>query len=266
MLSLVFMVLVQTGAGEESTCCWNKTVGAYSYTLIHNHTAPIPSTCKNNCIYERNDQDGSRYCFAVGENQVQCQPHSVEYYPDTFLKNSYFHEVKGQIDYLGCSDDSYDLHPGKSGQFFRGVCLITRIFGTDVTTGDMCTPYTSSGTSYSQFEIIANPHGPGCYITRVTSLDVDLEFITFPDVNLNNTYKSTVTGQITFVEPCVYNGQSYSVDSTGSTTIVRGDCLITGIYGQDATGNTCVPFESTGTSASKFQITKSGDSCAIIQA
>lgn len=171
MLCLVFiLVLVQTGAGEESSCCQHKTVGVHFYTLIYNHTGQIPSNCKNNCTYERNDQDGSRYCFAAGENQVQCHPGSVDelYYPEVHLKNNYDDTVSGTIHYPLCSNDDYTEAPGGTFKNSRGACLITKITGTSISGGYECTPYSSSGTSYSKFAIIEALNG-GCTITRIVN-------------------------------------------------------------------------------------------------
>ena len=147
-------------------------MGAHSYTLIHNYTGPIPSNCKNNCTYERNDQDGSRYCFAVGENQVQCQPDLMDFsYPDVDLKNNYISSVKGEVKYssIFCENDHYTLSVGDTFTNSRGVCLITHVTGHDVNTGAECTQYSSSGTSYSKFVITSALSGSGCTITRLVN-------------------------------------------------------------------------------------------------
>ena len=155
--------------GEECTCCQNKTVGAHSFTLIHNYTGPIPSNCKNNCTYERNDQDGSCYCFAVGDNQVQCQPHSeLGGYPDVHLRNDYNSTVNGTVHYATflCPDDDFSVALGHTFKHSRGLCLITGITGHD--SHNDCTSYTSSGTSYWKFAFITAQNG-GYSIIRVVN-------------------------------------------------------------------------------------------------
>lgn len=51
-------------------CCDSKTVGQYTYTKVS--TGAVPGNCLNNCIYRRNDKPSSKYCFAIGEEEVHC--------------------------------------------------------------------------------------------------------------------------------------------------------------------------------------------------
>ena len=51
------------GKGEE--CCYSKTVGDYSYVLV-NSTQPVPSHCKDDCVYIRQDIPDTPVCFAKG--------------------------------------------------------------------------------------------------------------------------------------------------------------------------------------------------------
>ena len=138
-------------------------MGAHSYTLIHNYTGP------SNCNYERNDQDGSRYCFAVGDNKVQCQQHSeLGGYPDVHLRNDYISTVNRTVHYATflCPDDDFSVAPGHTFKHSRGLCLITGITGHD--SHNDCTSYSSSGTSYWKFAIITAQNG-GCSIIRVVN-------------------------------------------------------------------------------------------------
>jgi len=88
-------------------------------------------------------------------------------YPDARIKNGFEHfgqKATGKIYYAGCSSDSFDLQKQASKSFSRGLCLIKRIDAsvTGYTVHGLgapfdpiypCISYTSSGTSYSQFEI-----------------------------------------------------------------------------------------------------------------
>ncbi|TWD93364.1 hypothetical protein FB550_1151 [Neobacillus bataviensis] len=79
-------------------------------------------------------------------------------YPDVSITNSTQFIASGRVEYLSafCRDDNYTVTPNTTWTNSRGVCLITRITATVRTPdGDFAaTPYTSSGTSYSQFAII----------------------------------------------------------------------------------------------------------------
>merc|ERR1711915_13290 len=68
----LLLLFIQAAVALPTLCCGAKTVGDYSYTLI-NPDATVPSQCKDSCAYTRDDQEGSMYCFAVGEEVVQCQ-------------------------------------------------------------------------------------------------------------------------------------------------------------------------------------------------
>jgi len=52
-------------------CCAIKTVGGVSYSLVDWEDTSDYS-CKNDCVYERDDQPGSRVCFANGPLPVEC--------------------------------------------------------------------------------------------------------------------------------------------------------------------------------------------------
>ncbi len=80
-------------------------------------------------------------------------------YPLVNIHNSTNYIANGTVDYMSifCSNDDYTVTPNTSWQASsRGVCLVTKISATVKTpNGDFqATPYTSSGTSYSQFAII----------------------------------------------------------------------------------------------------------------
>ena len=84
-------------------------------------------------------------------------------YPAVHVINSTPYPVTGKIGYKSwlCSDDNYHLGPAPTGDYrnSRGLCLITdiscKIHPDDVPGCDTirCTPYSSTGTSYSQFSV-----------------------------------------------------------------------------------------------------------------
>ena len=94
-------------------------------------------------------------------------------YPRVTIANSTTFIISGKVSYMSafCSNDHYDATPNttwKAGS--RGVCLVTKI-SAKVKTPDgdiVATPYTSSGTSYSEFAVIQT--GPSSFeVTRRVS-------------------------------------------------------------------------------------------------
>lgn len=80
-------------------------------------------------------------------------------YPPVEIKNSTAFIAWGTVVYRSvfCRNDSYHVTPNTTWKSpGRGVCLVTEITATVRTPGGdiVATPYTSSGTSYSQFAII----------------------------------------------------------------------------------------------------------------
>ena len=49
----------------SSDCCYRKTVGGILYNQVAGDTSQYPE-CKADCVYERDDEPGSRYCFQDG--------------------------------------------------------------------------------------------------------------------------------------------------------------------------------------------------------
>jgi hypothetical protein len=99
-------------------------------------------------------------------------------YPDVIVCNSTPYPAHGQVKYSACSTDDWKAPPnGCCVPIWRGLCLITQITATvDTPTGPVTAiPYTSSGTSYSQFIVIS--YGGGYMVTRVVSEADDLGVI-----------------------------------------------------------------------------------------
>merc|ERR1711863_145612 len=53
-------------------CCETKTVGGVSYTFVREDSAAMSYSCLSSCVYERDDQPGTAFCFAQGDQQVVC--------------------------------------------------------------------------------------------------------------------------------------------------------------------------------------------------
>ncbi len=75
-------------------------------------------------------------------------------YPPVELGNSTPYSVSFTVRYALCSSDNQTVASMKTGApLSRGVCLLTAVYATVQTPSGpvAATPYTSSGTSYSQF-------------------------------------------------------------------------------------------------------------------
>jgi hypothetical protein len=95
-------------------------------------------------------------------------------YPLVHISNSTNFPAAGQVTYATflCSDDSYTIDPrGQWTAGSRGVCLVTEVSARLNVNGQWinASPYTSSGTSYSQFAIIETGNNTFA-VTRVTDL------------------------------------------------------------------------------------------------
>ena len=56
---------------DDNDCCYQKTVGPDSYTLVDT-TAAVPAECINTCVYQRDGQPGEQFCFKTGDLPVNC--------------------------------------------------------------------------------------------------------------------------------------------------------------------------------------------------
>lgn len=98
-------------------------------------------------------------------------------YPLVTIANSTNYIATGKVYYMSafCSDDDYSVTPYTTWTASsRGVCLLTKITALVKTpNGEInATPYTSSGTSYSQFAILQT--GPSSFeVTRRVTETID---------------------------------------------------------------------------------------------
>ena len=60
-------------AGEKppGECCDTKTVGGVTYTLTGQMDTKIYN-CLNDCVYQKEGQTGAKFCFAMGDEKVEC--------------------------------------------------------------------------------------------------------------------------------------------------------------------------------------------------
>jgi len=65
------LILVQGQPVDD--CCSKKTVGSYDYSLVEDYNGEPDPTCLNGCIYSRDGYPGSLYCFARGNQPVECK-------------------------------------------------------------------------------------------------------------------------------------------------------------------------------------------------
>jgi len=76
MVPLHWLVLVlaplAVAQPAPPNCCATKTVGGVDYTFVREDSAALSYSCLSSCVYERNDQPGTAFCFAQGDQQVVC--------------------------------------------------------------------------------------------------------------------------------------------------------------------------------------------------
>jgi len=98
----------------NAPCCQNKTVGDYGYVLISE--GEVPSNCLSNCIYQRVDQPGSRYCFAPGEQPVICG--EVECLRNIKYTGEVIPGGSGATDYEDCNKKCSETNSPKRCNYF----------------------------------------------------------------------------------------------------------------------------------------------------
>jgi len=66
-------------AGEkpDKECCDTKTVGGVTYSLVGQMDTKMYN-CLSDCIYMKEGQEGSKFCFAMGDLQVECNDEEME--------------------------------------------------------------------------------------------------------------------------------------------------------------------------------------------
>merc|ERR1712209_205491 len=83
MVFLLFLLVLLSGldcqpqkrAAWENECCKEKIVGGKRYLNIgYDPTGmTMKFKCLSPCIFEKEGEEGSKYCFAAGDMRVECQ-------------------------------------------------------------------------------------------------------------------------------------------------------------------------------------------------
>merc|ERR1711863_84441 len=87
--------------------CETKTVGGVSYTFVREDTTAISYSCLSPCVYERDDQPGTAFCFAQGDQQVVCGDDSAGTEGGEEGEDNIEATVKSLIDAGTCDGVSY---------------------------------------------------------------------------------------------------------------------------------------------------------------
>jgi len=99
MVFLLFLLALMSGldcqpqkrAAWENECCKEKIVGGERYVNIgYDPTGKtMKFKCLSPCIFEKEGEEGSKYCFAAGDLRVECQDDSDGSFPhESFTGNS----------------------------------------------------------------------------------------------------------------------------------------------------------------------------------
>lgn len=121
-------------------------------------------------------------------------------YPVVKIHNSTSFIAKGKVSYMSlfCSDDNYSVTPDTTWTAkSRGVCLLTKITATVKTPeGDfVASPYTSSGTSYSNFAVISTGKNKFAVTRIVTAVTAGAPEEYVEEVELPEDYVEPTTNQ-----------------------------------------------------------------------
>merc|ERR1711971_940792 len=79
MVSAIAILVTITGlvlgqpAGEKppAECCQEKTVGGVTYILSGKMDTRMYN-CLSDCVYQKDGEIGSKFCFAMGDEKVEC--------------------------------------------------------------------------------------------------------------------------------------------------------------------------------------------------
>merc|ERR1711971_1380744 len=73
-LQWIVLVWVPLAVSQPAppNCCATKTVGGVDYTFVREDSTAISYSCLSPCVYERDDQPGTSFCFAQGDQQGGC--------------------------------------------------------------------------------------------------------------------------------------------------------------------------------------------------
>merc|ERR1711910_13068 len=111
MLPLPWLVLVAApivfSQPAPQNCCATKTVGGVSHTFVREDSAAISYSCLSPCVYERDDQPGTAFCFAQGDQQVVCGDDSAGTEGGEEGEDDIEATVKSLIDAGTCDGVSY---------------------------------------------------------------------------------------------------------------------------------------------------------------
>ena len=167
-ITCILLGSVAAAAIKDPNCCYKKTVGSESYTLLENITGAVPAECINSCIYERDQQPGSQFCFKMGNLPVKCRRY-LEIH-NTYLEFNFLGQIT--INILGTNPGitppptffvDYSVGPG--GTYWHQLFIQNSIKYITATSETIilgeCTSYPSFGSSPSpsdyRFEIVPFP-------------------------------------------------------------------------------------------------------------
>merc|ERR1712123_328135 len=73
ILAAVAVVVNGQPAGDKpmEECCEMKTVGGVTYTLSGQMNTKMYN-CLNDCVYQMEGRPGAKFCFAMGDQEVEC--------------------------------------------------------------------------------------------------------------------------------------------------------------------------------------------------
>jgi len=121
-------------------CCPRKTVGKFSYSLLGHDEVTASFGCKNDCVYERDDQQGSRYCFQDGGILIPaCEGPPLRCYQYTDEEFQEFLNDGETLTHATCDDQQIDTCTGSEcGNLTINNCIIRQEDLNATNLADIC--------------------------------------------------------------------------------------------------------------------------------
>jgi len=107
---------------NRASCCNKKTVGGVAYTLIGQEDTHSYG-CLDDCVYKRDDKEGSKICFSPGDMQPTC---STESNPGFSSSHQVF-EFEGCCKHMGIGDRTYLNIPSENSTGCEDSCYYQQV-------------------------------------------------------------------------------------------------------------------------------------------
>jgi len=181
------------GNQDLAECCKSKTVGDSSYTLLEQEMAPDILGCHSPCVYQRDGEQGSRFCFKRGDLPVTC---SSEYIVTNITLLNQAPEV-ARVNVKSTDGQTFfeQIFPSDSVVVPTEGITVQEVTAAVSKVGD-CTPLKNPPAFAKFFHVFIDGKG-GCrvdiFITEITFFN---HFPYFVSVNVQSAAGETFSGDL----------------------------------------------------------------------